>query len=50
MEIHHIFVEVSGFEPELGEPKSPVLPLHHTSIFAENGGIEPHPVLSGRTT
>ena len=29
----HIFVEVSGFEPELGEPKSPVLPLHHTSIF-----------------
>ena len=28
------FVEVPGFEPGLGEPKSHVLPLHHTSIAA----------------
>lgn len=27
-----IKVEVSGFEPELREPKSLVLPLHHTSV------------------
>ena len=27
-----MLVEVSGFEPELREPKSLVLPLHHTSI------------------
>ena len=25
-------VEISGLEPELAEPKSVVLPLHHTSI------------------
>lgn len=27
-----MLVEVSGFEPELREPKSLVLPLHYTSI------------------
>lgn len=27
-------VEISGLEPELAEPKSVVLPLHHTSIPA----------------
>lgn len=25
-------VEISGLEPELAEPKSVVLPLHHTSV------------------
>ncbi len=29
-------VEISGFEPELAEPKSVVLPLHHTSIRSAN--------------
>lgn len=27
-----LFVEVPGFEPGMTEPKSVVLPLHHTSI------------------
>ena len=27
-----LFVGISGFEPELEEPKSSVLPLHHTPI------------------
>ena len=27
-----LLVEISGLEPELAEPKSVVLPLHHTSI------------------
>lgn len=27
-----MLVEISGFEPELIEPKSIVLPLHHISI------------------
>ena len=29
-------VEISGFEPELAEPKSVVLPLHHISIRSAN--------------
>ena len=27
-----LFVGISGFEPELEEPKSSVLPLHYTPI------------------
>ena len=34
-----IVVEVSGFEPELLEPKSNVLPLHHTSISSRSRKI-----------
>lgn len=30
-ERHPDLVEASGFEPELSEPKSEVLPLHHAS-------------------
>ena len=26
------FVELSGLEPKISEPKSDVLPLHHSSI------------------
>lgn len=33
--INELFVEASGFEPELREPKSLVLPLHHASIFGK---------------
>lgn len=32
-----LLVEISGLEPELAEPKSVVLPLHHTSIPFING-------------
>ena len=33
------FVKVSGLEPKLTEPKSVVLPLHHTSISGRGGKI-----------
>ena len=36
------FVEVPGFEPGLTEPKSVVLPLHHTSISCSTGGTRTH--------
>lgn len=32
-------VEISGLEPELAEPKSVVLPLHHTSVPSANLSI-----------
>ena len=32
-------VEISGLEPELREPKSLVLPLHHISISSRSGRI-----------
>lgn len=35
------FVEVRGFEPLQREPKSLVLPLHHTSKLVLRTGIEP---------
>ena len=36
------FVEASGFEPEMTEPKSIVLPLHHASIpLVASVGLEP---------
>ena len=35
------FVEASGFEPKLWEPKSQVLPLHHASIEVLEAGLEP---------
>lgn len=28
-------VDLWGFEPQLTEPKSAVLPLHHRSVFAQ---------------
>ena len=31
-ELRGLFVEVRGFEPLQTEPKSVVLPLHHTSM------------------
>lgn len=28
-----VFVDSQGFEPQMTEPKSVVLPLHHGSVF-----------------
>lgn len=47
IEINHIhhnaiyFVEIVGVEPTRRDSKSPMLPLHHISIFAVTTGLEP---------
>ena len=33
---------MQGFEPRTSESESDVLPLHHTSIFGDKGGIRTH--------
>lgn len=40
-----ILVEIPGFEPGLGEPKSLVLPLHHISILGPLPGLQLRPAL-----